>query len=142
MGIAEFVRYALPFTIAISASANAQSVTLPNPTDLKSAYCIGRLNGAKIKVDELPAQFRSQLEETQRQVDTSLQKLRAYLLPRLPFLDTSSVDLAVRSGEAARERTGGSWQRCMKPENEEIHLSCKADIEDVKSCRIPSFLPF
>ena len=142
--------------VAISCPAFAQIP--PNETDLKAAFCLGVLNAytpadsAKATTPEI-----ARLEaETETKVLAARQRVQAYLMPRLQFIDQTSIFYAMAEGRRADEQAAAQFSKCQWDPASISALSnrnaktlaeamnkCMGAINDrIKSCYDPSFLPF
>lgn len=125
--------------------ASGQRV-MPTETDLLASYCIGVVSADLAFIRDLavraegsfpgtPAEQREKLrqgfEDSIREMERDLRRIRLYLIPRLSALDSSPLLAAVKSGEedvaGAKEDSasclarrqceqlyGDSWSQCME----------------------------
>lgn len=149
---------------------------LPNEIEMKSNYCIAVNRGFIVDNIKFERDFDSQLQsitdqshrkvisegiaESRRDSDmlrNNLNRLQSYVLPRMPYLDSSAmlaaydrgrVDYVRYSNNPVREQC---WQKCAdsaktpKPEQAACFTNCdSADptTSRVLDCRRISFLPY
>lgn len=141
---------------AIASPALAQ--VLPNDTDLKAAFCVGVLKNfspidpAKVRTPEI-----ARLEaETDAKISALRQRLQAYLMPRMQFIDQTSIVFAMAEGQRAEDQAAAQWIKCQSDPASLSALSdrnakamteamnkCMGPISDrIKPCYDLSFLPF
>lgn len=158
--------------IAASPIALAEE-QMPTDADLRSAYCISILQTVVGNVKQLEAQNKALVEastttpevrekvagqnaniaKARADLEVTLSRLRAYLLPRLFNLDPLGILQAQKPAEADWQRSNAPSEcttECTKPENVDNIQACvdaKCPVERelrerMGSCRNPTWLPF
>ena len=148
-----------PLLFGLSAGiASAQSLpiqSLPNEVDLKAAYCSGVIDGAinfvsasieKTGNEKHDADVKKSMDNNQAQLLDGQKRVRVYLLPRIPFIETSSLATARSSGESDWRSSLSEINACMSTCEK---VACMADCrarsratQRTSICFELSFLPF
>lgn len=85
-----------------SLSAVAQN-ELPSQADLKAAYCIPVLqNTAKVlsvPIEPATPEVKAAMQKAVNKAKDDQNRIRSYLLPRLPHLDVTGIELAMKRGD-------------------------------------------
>ncbi|HYM46734.1 MAG TPA: hypothetical protein VES65_11325 [Solirubrobacteraceae bacterium] len=152
--------------------------SVPSDAELRSAYCIPVLQwavkGARDIADSIDgywrqnpptSEFAQQVARTRADARKSvsdeesvLNRLQAYLLPRMERLDPVALTLAMKRGEADLREFESVSNQCTKqcgvtvdtPSRDEKSNACletcrdkdKALVERVRACNAPTWLPF
>ena len=141
---------------AIACPAFAQ--VLPNDTDLKAAFCVGVLK-TNSPIDPTKAttpEIARHETETNAKLSATLHRLQSYLMPRMQFIDQTSILFAIAEGGRASDQATAQWIKCQSDPTSLSALSdrnaeamteamnkCMGAIQDrIKPCYDPSFLPF
>ena len=97
--------------IAVSVTAHAQQKQQPDAVDSRSAYCIAALTELQHHIEAFP-----QTQQRSQRVAADIEVLRAYLEPRLPYLDQVPISAARSRGQADVEQafkdTEACWSAC------------------------------
>ena len=144
--------------LCISGPAPAQ--VLPNDTDLKAAFCAGVLKSsvegsAKSQPPTDPA-IADLDKKSKEQLFAAQQRVLAYLMPRMQFVDQTSLMFALTEGGRAYEQNLTRWKECQWDPDSLAALaardvkamtaamnSCMGPTgQRVRECYAPSFLPF
>lgn len=130
---------------AIGIAYSTGTPMLPEPPDLKAAFCLGAMkNHVPITMDNLfigkppdNPELRQELARVEDKFQSAHRRLQAYLLPRLRYLDADAMLLAAKAGEAAALETDKAISACSGsgPCMERARLR-------TKDCYEPGFLPF
>ena len=149
------VKIILPMLWAVS--SNAQTM-LPNAADLKSAYCIDRNQRVLsahlqllelLKDESLPGakELREQTTKSKARDEQQLQRMRAYLLPRMPYLDSTALLAAIqRSREDSKVLSDCKCTEGRSADFASCFNSCTASsggaAQRLQSCDDVTWLPF
>jgi len=137
--------------ISVMLSPNCLAMELPTPTDLKATYCLNILNYYKKVLSEKSANesptSQQILKETVEIAETKLQRLEAYLLPRLPYLDVTGIIFAAGRAQSDIKSMKSHLIACSQQCGQDLNciLKCSHGAESaqqMKSCQDLSFLPF
>lgn len=158
-----FTTSAIAYLSLTSTCAIAQGV-LPTDADLKSSYCMGvleqRIAGLSEKNDGIAPQLREVLDGYRVQSQNDLDRLRSYVLPRLPHLEALGLVIAKDRGNtdyaAAQRAVRACVNSCLpnakgltEQDSAVKYSSCSKScegaepaIERTKSCDKITWLPF
>lgn len=103
--------YAVVLVCSLDTQAHAQTAQQPpNDTDLKAAYCIG-------SIQQTLANAGPNLAESMNKTwQDRLQHLRAYLVPRVQYIDAVGLAAASARGQADTKAIGDSeFWACATP---------------------------
>lgn len=136
-GCAFIILAAIALIISAPAFANGR---LPEPTDLKAAFCAGVLKElgrpGVLTGDEV---IQKATERVQADYDSATRRLKAYLLPRSDYLDTEFLFAAMNIGEATQRQGRADMIACKSKGS----LFCITDATKRSAeCLYPDFLPF
>ena len=139
----------------VCVDAHAQGSELPNQVDLRAAYCTKVVEyQISLLTDPTPV---SRPPEAQRVLDrfrdnaqSNLRRIRAYLLPRVAYLDALGLMAAMQSADADIQEAKQEASACVSKCNSEPNalgcvLQCNANsevTEHFQRCRDTSWLPF
>ena len=106
-----------PLITVLVWSSLARAAELPSQVDLRAAYCIVILQDAYSAsvIASMGLTDTKDKEGTRKQLtdtETNLRRLQLYLLPRLPYLDTSGLLAATTSGKEDVARLQAHKQKC------------------------------
>ena len=137
-----------------AASSWAQPAQLPTPADLKAAYCV-KVYRAGIDFfssvlnmggPSAPEAFKSKMQEMIDRENAGLRRIKLYLLPRLQFLDPTSIAAAMASADADLAEANKVAEQCKcELEDAACRDRCAQHSESsgrLQSCQDLSFLPF
>jgi hypothetical protein len=142
--------------VLIAFSALSYAGQLPTDVDLKASYCLGVINGfneswrtldsTKLS-PELAQQFQQLSAEIVRDTAAVSQKLRNYLLPRVPYLEPMALMAATNQGLIDFRRNKPIFQNCSANCQETVNCltACQHEplAEKVTPClQEPTFLPY
>ena len=114
---------------------------LPTDTDLKASFCLGYLGDyTPVDASAWPETLRVQAEQINREAAQAQQRLRVYLIPKIPyFVEVVGLDAAFKQGR----QTAIDYRA--------IALSCADNVatdqcqrlkRTADDCRETPFLPF
>jgi hypothetical protein len=140
----------------LTAVGLAQSDSLPSDGELRSAYCIPVLKWQITQAKSIAAVANAAdgPRNDLPQLESALNRLQLYLLPRIAYRDPVSLMGAQKRGEADTQELESMTQRCSArclgadKGNHEQQGACWnscADsglIDRMRACRNPSWLPF
>ena len=89
----------------------ASNPALPSDVDLRAAYCVGVLNAATDEREVYPA-FREGFRKLNRPQYVALDRLRAYLAPKVPYLEPEPLSVAIEQGRRAVARKEAGISEC------------------------------
>jgi hypothetical protein len=165
-----FARGTLVLSALSVASGVAAQQQPPSADELRSMYCVEVIRAeiglqlhlisasdAAVSSATTPA-LRQQWIETSDELLQGLVKLevvryrlQAYMLPRIPALDSSALAAAVRQGDADFEESTAGADRCVECNAPQVMnqqpLLCgaacsdKAQLSRVSACETPTWLP-
>ena len=133
---------------------NVRAQQLPNDVDLKAAYCIGVLQQILpgLKSQQFPPETKDSLKnevaKAVEQLDSNLNRLQLYLLPRIGYLDlTGIVAAGVQSQDDYTRslREGGDClTECYNKADANCTYECSRSGASTKMrmCVNISFLPY
>jgi hypothetical protein len=163
-------RGALVLSALSVASAVAAQQQAPSGDELRSMYCVEVIRAeiglqrhlisasdAAVSSATTPA-LRQQWIETSAELLQGLAKLevvryrlQAYMLPRIPALDSSALAVAMRQGDADFQESTAGADRCVECNAPQVMnqqpLVCgaacsdKAQLSRVSACETPTWLP-
>jgi hypothetical protein len=123
-------------------------------TDYKAAYCVGRLRDIKLP-QYLPtdSQIARDLDSsTRRTIESARSRLRAYILPRMGYLDSvaliATINVGVRDQVEYVRAAGECWTKANSAQSisdaMKIGAPCMAGAgwPKLKECEEAQFLPF
>lgn len=122
------------------------TLKLPTDIDLKAAYCLGTYKEV-LAADFSQSPDRSISQMNQKKAGINRDRIQAYLLPRLLYLDSTGIVVANSRGINDSRDATDAMGRCLStcgPQSECV-IKCANDdpaMIRVKSCSDPSFLPF
>lgn len=126
----------------VLASIHVGFSPMPSDTDLRAAFCLGALKDVQpIPLESFPEQFKDDVGRLNNQVAVSRERLQAYLLPKLEYLDPAALAVAAEQGRRAAQRAEAQAGQCLNKPNGEI-TECMRDNLQVSDCREAKFLPF
>lgn len=149
--------------LGLAALSGGAQEALPTDADLKSAYCMGVLEQRIVKLSEsdgLDPQLRAAMAVHKATAQNDLHRLRSYVLPRAPRLDSVGLVTARDRGTTDFLAAQRVVQSCMKTCLAEIQgrtpqeriaglVSCSKPceaaepaIERTKTCDKITWLPF
>lgn len=129
-------------TMVILSPMGVDFSPMPSDTDLRAAFCLGALRDVQpIPLDGIPSQFRQDVERLNLEVRTSRERLQAYLLPKMQYLDPTGIAVAAEQGHRAAQRSEAQAGKCANQSGDEI-AECMRDNMQVSECRKAGFLPF
>lgn len=127
----------------------ANGEMLPDPVDLKAAFCIGAMKDHKPVVlnapngGPLPPNIQAMVDSINQMAQDSLGRLRSYLVPRVPYLDSDSLILAISQGEMANADAGKAIIACGEDYGQAAYMACVEKARKrIKDCFPPDFLPY
>ena len=144
----------------LACSGGAAAQMSPNETDLKAAFCAGVLKSSvegsakwKPSTDPTIADLEKRIKE---QMFAAQQRVLAYLMPRMQFVDQTSLIFALTEGKRASEQNVARWIECQTDSDSLAALSARnvkamteamnkclgPTRERTNECMNPSFLPF
>ena len=156
--------YALiPLLLLAATWAQAQPLTLPTDTDLKTAYC---LKIRQSQYDYLNSMIGGEPQESPayakvqkilREAYADVNRIRSYLLPRMQSLDPTGLIAAARRAEAdwaelsnvtevCTSKCRGFLQGALPSEKWSACVdSCRNDysvVQRTDACKVVNWLPF
>lgn len=157
-----FLKNLLSFLALLAASAHAQQYQPPSDVDLKSAYCMGVLQSgiamAQQAIQTEPPgsdeKFRAIMQGHVSKLQTNLNRVQSYLIPKFPYVDSTGLLAASNRGKIDKQTTQRHWAMCIdrcnsKSSTQQQWMSCEAacDQEEpatsrVKTCDQIDWLPF
>lgn len=112
----------------------------PSDNDLRAAFCAGYWSQVgPVNPDAFPEQFRGQIRQTNTEVEGARSRLRAYLLPRLKYLDLDGIEAAMNAGKEFSKEVPETFKSCAPDMSS---ATCQRMNSKVKDCRETPFLPF
>ena len=158
-----FMRVALAIAVGsclLATASEAVAQMPPNDTDLKAAFCAGVLKSfvegsEKSQLSTDPA-IASLARKSKEQLFAAQQRVLAYLMPRMQFVDQSSLIFALTEGKRASEQNVARWIECQSDSGSLTAFSarewkawdkalnkCLGPTQvRIQECMAPSFLPF
>ena len=126
------IKFAMVLYIYLTANAHAE-VQLPSQVDLLAAYCTGVHTK---RIQRWEEDDPGDLPEVQRFRDgirsestAHLERLRSYLLPRVPFLEGNGLLVAIQSGTNDVALAGEEVSSCLR-----TSVTCLAEGTFSDSC--------
>ena len=146
--------------ILFAVTSRAAAQVPPSDTVLKAAFCAGVLKSsiegsAKSPLSSDPA-IAAFEKKSNEQLLAAQQRVLAYLMPRMQFVDQTSLMLALAEGGRAYEQSGVRWRECQSDPDSLTAFSarewkawdkalnkCLGPTQvRIQECMAPSFLPF
>jgi hypothetical protein len=147
--------------LAISCATHAQQVQLPSDVDLRTAYCFEVVSSNLKKFEAMAEQTgtKAELRAGLADMSSDVQRMRAYLLPKISSLDMTGIMAAKQRGEvdfaqgeadakACSAKCGGGTAPADAAAADRV-FSClstcsaqSAAITRVSACRPVNWLPF
>lgn len=141
---------------------------LPTDTELRAAYCIRVLQSDiadshsilnEMRTEELSPELRQQvlqaLKKSKRDLESALNRVQLFILPRMPYLDSTALLAATRRADSDLRNSAGIQNKCMRECTEsgtaDRGSSCLqtwqtcigGDLQSrLEACRNPTWLPF
>ena len=144
----------------LATASEAVAQMPPNDTDLKAAFCAGVLKSfvegsAKSPLSSDPA-IAAFEKKSNEHLLAAQQRVLAYLMPRMQFVDQTSLIFALTEGKRASEQNVARWIECQSDPDSLTAFSarewkawdkalnkCLGPTEvRIRECMAPSFLPF
>jgi hypothetical protein len=131
---------------AVSTAAFAQTDRLPTPLDLKAAFCFGFM-GEVVEKDSdtsnIPPPYKAVFDDAVVQNASVRERLRRFLLPRLSYLDSTSILVAVAEGKAAYGASIAAIGKCDPGAGQQAYRACfDRSTERTAGCYKSAFLPY
>lgn len=107
--------WAASLVIVAMPLAMAADRGVPSDVDLKASYCMGVLNALPRAVTGEPNQpFIEGARAIDRPAEIARERLRAYMVPKLPYLDQEALVIAGEQGRRAYVRGDANVQECVQ----------------------------
>ena len=116
---------AIATALAAAASNAVAEQTLRPPTDneLRASYCVGYLEQSTQGLDTTIASFgektapdtRAHFVAAKKLQSENLIRLRAYVVPRLQYIELNAMRFALESGKSALDKRVEEYSACIAP---------------------------
>jgi hypothetical protein len=159
MGLALSFPIAAAFVAIVPLTAHAQT-RAPTDIELRAAYCTGVTQTQLKLTDSLATTLRAAvapgpaaaelIDRGRERLAQRLARLQAYLVPKVPYLDTIALAAAYHRAEEDAKTTAGEaserFQACAKSGTENLDCATTGPNSEatsrMKGCDDTSFLPF
>lgn len=143
----------LAAALLVLGSSSAYALQAANDVDLRAAYCFGRLKDMKpLDLGNYDGERAALAKTVNDRVASAQRRLRAYLLPRLEYVDGHAIMAAAQAGEEDQRAYLPAIEECWKASNREANTAaaiaaskkCSAQTtsDKLQECEAANFLPF
>lgn len=139
------------FALCCAPTAGAAEFAPPTNVDLKAAYCAGRLRDLPLMAPTIfPEESRARVDGFNAKIEAARTRLKAYILPRLRYIDGEGLIAATQAGVADQAAYVTAMKACtplisgVTPEARRSFTDCYngAGWAKLQECETLDFLPF
>jgi hypothetical protein len=140
--------------LAVFTYAPAHGQQALDTIDYKAAYCVGRLHDLQVPQpsSSSPDSVNEWLRKLTDKVENARTRLRAYMLPRMAYLDGTAILATMQVGAKEQQQYASAMRECVAKASASgsiadaarISSSCANDAgwPKLKECEDAAFLPF